>query len=146
MSAKRFLRFTAAAFVLSATLYAQPPQGGRGGPQPEYMRQAQQAMREGKHDDALGVVQKELATNPNSVPANNAAGTALDLMGTGAEARRFFQSAIDAAPAATPRQAAQLQMEMSCAFEGDCRNAVKYEQMAIAYWVTREVAKPRNAF
>src|ERR1035437_3740169 len=146
MSAKRFLRFTAAAFVLSATLYAQPPQGGRGGPQPEYMRQAQQAMRDGKLDDALGVYQKELATNPNSVPANNAAGTVLDLMGKGAEARKFFQKAIDAAPDANARQGAQRQMAMSYAFEGDCRNTVKYEQMAIAYWVTREQAEPQNAF
>src|SRR5450756_915910 len=78
MSAQRYLRFTAAAIILSATLCAQPPQGGRGGPQPEFMRQAQQALRDGKLDDALGVYQKELATNPNSVPANNAAGTVLD--------------------------------------------------------------------
>ena len=110
------------------------------------MRQAQQALRDGKLDDALGVYQKELATNPNSVPANNAAGTVLDLMGKGAEARKFFQKAIDAAPDANARQAAQRQMAMSYAFEGDCRNTVKYEQMAIAYWVTREVAEPRNAF
>jgi tetratricopeptide (TPR) repeat protein len=110
------------------------------------MRQAQQALRDGKLDDALGVYQKELATNPNSVPANNAAGTVLDLMGKGAEARKFFQKAIDAAPDANARQAAQRQMAMSYAFEGDCRNTVEYEQMAIAYWVTREVAEPRNAF
>ena len=110
------------------------------------MRQAQQSLRDGKLDDALGVYQKELATNPNSVPANNAAGTVLDLMGKGAEARKFFQKAIDAAPDANARQAAQRQMAMSYAFEGDCRNTVKYEQMAIAYWVTREVAEPRNAF
>ena len=110
------------------------------------MRQAQQALRDGKLDDALGVYQKELAANPNSVPANNAAGTVLDLMGKGAEARKFFQKAIDAAPDANARQAAQRQMAMSYAFEGDCRNTVKYEQMAIAYWVTREVAEPRNAF
>ena len=110
------------------------------------MRQAQQALRDGKLDDALGVYQKELATNPNSLQANNAAGTVLDLMGKGAEAHKFFQKAIDAAPDANARQAAQRQMAMSYAFEGDCRNTVKYEQMAIAYWVTREVAEPRNAF
>ena len=110
------------------------------------MRQAQQSLRDGKLDDALGVYQKELAANPNSVPANNAAGTVLDLMGKGAEARKFFQKAIDAAPDANARQAAQRQMAMSYAFEGDCRNTVKYEQMAIAYWVTREQAEPRNAF
>ncbi len=62
------------------------------------MRQAQQAMRDGKLDDALGVYEKELAANPNSLPANNAAGTVLDLLGKGADARQHFQHAIDAAP------------------------------------------------
>ncbi|MCX6627003.1 MAG: hypothetical protein NTW28_05170 [Candidatus Solibacter sp.] len=146
MSAQRHLRFTAAAFVLSATLCAQPPQGGRGGPQPEFIRQAQQALREGKLDDALGVYQKELASNPNSVPANNAAGTVLDLMGKGTEARKHFQKAIDAAPDAAAKSAANRQMAMSYGFEGDCRNTVKYEQMVMAYWVTREQAEPQNAF
>ena len=110
------------------------------------MRQAQQAMREGKLDDALGVYRKELAANPNSLPANNAAGTVLDLMGKGADARQHFQRAIDAAPDAGSKANAQRQMAMSYAFEGDCRNTVKYEQMVIAYWVTREQAEPQNAF
>ena len=110
------------------------------------MRQAQQAMREGKLDDALGVYRKELAANPNSVPANNAAGTVLDLLGKGAEARQHFQRAIDAAPDAGSKANAQRQMAMSYAFEGDCRNTVKYEQMVIGYWVTREQAEPQNAF
>jgi tetratricopeptide (TPR) repeat protein len=132
--------------VLSATLGAQPPQGGRGGPQPEFIRQAQQALREGRLEEALGVYQKELAANPNSVAAHNAAGTVLDLMGQGAEARPHFQHAIDAAPDAAAKAAAQRQMSMSYAFEGDCRNTVKYEEMAIAYWVTREPAEPQNAF
>jgi len=43
MSAKHYIPFAAAALALSATVCAQPPQGGRGGPQPEFMRQAQQA-------------------------------------------------------------------------------------------------------
>jgi tetratricopeptide (TPR) repeat protein len=146
MSAHRYLPVTAAAFVLSAALYAQPPQGGRGGPQAEFMRQAQQALRDGKLDDALGVYQKELATNPNSLQANNAAGIVLDLMGKNAEARKHFQRAIDAAPDAAAKANAQRQMAMSYAFEGDCRNTVKYEQMTIAYWVTREAAEPQNAF
>lgn len=131
---------------MSAALSAQPPQGGRGGPQPEFIRQAQQALRDGKLDDALAVYQKELATDPNSLQANNAAGTVLDLMGKGADARKHFQSAIDAAPDAAAKAAAQRQMAMSYAFEGDCRNTVKYEQMAIAYWATRERDEPQTAF
>jgi tetratricopeptide (TPR) repeat protein len=110
------------------------------------MRQAQQAMRDGKFDDALGVYRKELAANPNSLQANNAAGTLLDLMGNGAEARKHFQRAIDAAPDPAAKANAQRQMAMSYGFEGDCRNTVKYEQMVIAYWVTREEAEPQNAF
>jgi tetratricopeptide (TPR) repeat protein len=110
------------------------------------MRQAQQALRDGKLDDALGVYQKELATNPNSLQADNAAGAVLDLMGKNAEARKHFQKVIDAAPDAAAKANAQRQMAMSYAFEGDCRNTVKYEQMAIAYWVTREAAEPQNAF
>jgi tetratricopeptide (TPR) repeat protein len=37
-------------------------------------------------------------------------------------------------------------MAMSYAFEGDCRNTVKYEEMVIAYWKTREREEPQNAF
>ncbi len=146
MSATRLARFAAAAILCSATLCAQPPQGGRGGPQAEFMRQAQQAIRDGKPDEALAVYRKELAANPDSLQANNAAGTLLDLMGNGAEARKHFQRAIDAAPDAAAKANAQRQMAMSYGFEGDCRNTVKYEQMVIAYWVTREQAEPQNAF
>ena len=90
MSAKRLALFAAAAIISSAALCAQPPQGGRGGPQSELMRQAQQAIRDGKPDEALAVYRKELAANPNSFQANNAAGTLLDLMGNSAEARKQF--------------------------------------------------------
>jgi tetratricopeptide (TPR) repeat protein len=37
-------------------------------------------------------------------------------------------------------------MAMSYAFAGDCNNAVRYEEMVIAYWKTRESAEPQNAF
>jgi tetratricopeptide (TPR) repeat protein len=37
-------------------------------------------------------------------------------------------------------------MAMSYGFEGDCKNAAKYEQMVIDYWKTREAAEPANAF
>ncbi len=103
-------------------------------------------MRDGKPDEALAVYRKELAANPNSMQANNAAGTLLDLMGNGAEARKYFQHAIDSAPDAAAKANAQRQMAMSYGFEGDCRNTVKYEQTVIAYWVTREQAEPQNAF
>src|SRR4051812_24784991 len=146
MSAKRPVRILATVLLSSAIVCAQPPQGGRGGPQPEFMRQAQQAMRDGKLDDALAIHRKELAANPNSPQANNAAGVVLDLMGNGAEARKHFQTVIDAAADPAAKANAQRQMAMSYGFEGDCRNTVKYEQMVIAYWVTRESVEPQNAF
>jgi len=37
-------------------------------------------------------------------------------------------------------------MAMSYAFAGDCANTVKYEEMVIAYWKTREREEPQNAF
>ena len=146
MSANRFRRLAACVVLLAAALYAQPPQGGRGAAMSDAMRQAQQLVREGKLDDALTVYRKELAANPASVQANNQAGTVLDLMGQGTEARKYFQKAIDSAPDALGKANAQRAMAMSYAFEGDCRNTVKYEQMAIAFWATREQAEPRNAF
>ena len=96
--------------------------------------------------EALAVYQEQLKRTPDSVPANNGAGTVLDLMGKGAEARRYFQEAIDRAPGAALKANAQRAMAMSYAFSGDCRNTVKYEQMAIDYWKTRESPDPGNAF
>ena len=70
----------------------------------------------------------------------------LDREGTHAEARAMFQRLIDTAPDAAARAAAQRRMAMSYGFQGDCANAVKYEEMVIAYWVTREQTEPQNAF
>lgn len=116
------------------------------GPVSESMRQAQQLARDGKLDDALALYQKELGANTNSMQANNQAGAVLDLMGKGADARKYFQKAIDAVPDGQARANAQRAMAMSYAFEGDCRNTVKFEQMVIAYWASREQAEPQNAF
>lgn len=70
----------------------------------------------------------------------------LDSQGRTAEARAIFQHVIDTATSPAARAAAQRSMAMSYAFDGDCANAVKYEEMVIAYWVTREQAEPQNAF
>lgn len=72
--------------------------------------------------------------------------TQLDRDGNTAEARKILQALIDSA--ATPEAKAQAQraMAMSFAFDGDCANTIKYEEMVIAYWVTREQAEPQNAF
>jgi tetratricopeptide (TPR) repeat protein len=70
----------------------------------------------------------------------------LDTDGKTADARAIFQKLIDSAPDPAARAAAQRAMAMSYAFDGDCANTVKYEEMVIAYWVTRESAEPQNAF
>jgi tetratricopeptide (TPR) repeat protein len=70
----------------------------------------------------------------------------LDRQGKHAEARAVLQRLIDQAPEPADRAAAQRRMAMSYGFEGDCANAVRYHEMVIAYWVTREQAEPQNAF
>lgn len=70
----------------------------------------------------------------------------LDSEGTTTQARVIFQRLIYSAPDPSALAAAQRAMAMSYAFDGDCANAVKYEEMVIAYWVTREQAEPQNAY
>jgi len=70
----------------------------------------------------------------------------LDIEGKTTEARVIFQRAIDSATTPLATSQAQRAMAMSFAFGGDCANTVKYEEMVIAYWATREQAEPQNAF
>ena len=70
----------------------------------------------------------------------------LDVEGQTTKARAIFQAQIDNAPDPAAKAAAQRALAMSFAFDGDCANTVKYEEMVIAYWVTRESAEPQNAF
>lgn len=70
----------------------------------------------------------------------------LDSQGATKKARVIFQSVIDTATVPATKAAAQRAMAMSYAFDGDCANTVKYEQMVIGYWRTREEAEPQNAF
>src|SRR5215475_3671946 len=56
--------------------------------QPEFIRQGQQLIRQGKPEEALELYRKTLQTSPDSVPANTAAGNVLDLMGKGEDARK----------------------------------------------------------
>ena len=70
----------------------------------------------------------------------------LDSEGRTAEARVIIQKLIDEAPDPQARAAAQRFMAMSYGFDADCANAVRYEEMVIAYWKTRESVDPQNAF
>lgn len=73
-------------------------------------------------------------------------GTRLDLEGKTSEAKAAFQKAIDTAANPAAKANAQRSMAMSYAFDGDCKNTGKYEQMVIDYWKTQEKEQPGNAF
>ena len=136
----RSMAVVAAVACLPTLLLAQ---GGRGGgTQSETMAAASLALREGRTADALVAVRKEAAANPTSTAAANM----LDVLGATAEAKAIFQRQIDAATDPATKAAAQRAMAMSYAFDGNCANTAKYEEMVIAYWVTREQAEPQNAF
>ncbi|MGA8621054.1 MAG: tetratricopeptide repeat protein [Candidatus Sulfotelmatobacter sp.] len=75
--------------------------------QPEFVKQGQQLIREGEPDDALALYRKTLQTSPNSVPANIAAGSVLDLMGKGEEAWKYFSKAIEVADTPEHKAGAQ---------------------------------------
>jgi tetratricopeptide (TPR) repeat protein len=124
-----------AIFVLSAfvaPVLAQAP--GNEQQQPEFIKQGQQLMRDGKLDDALALYRRTLQTSPNSLPANIAAGSVLDLLGQGDEARQYFAKAIQVADTPEHKAMAQRAMAMSYAFEGDCKKTVQYEQLVFNYY------------
>ena len=69
----------------------------------------------------------------------------LDTDGQHAQARAIFQTLIDNAATPAERASAQRRMALSHAYDGNCAKAIEYEEMVIAYWVTRREAEPRNA-
>lgn len=69
----------------------------------------------------------------------------LDTEGKHTEARALFQRLIDSAPDPAAKAAAQRRMAMSYGYTNECNKTVEYEEMVIAYWVTRERDEPQNA-
>jgi tetratricopeptide (TPR) repeat protein len=120
--------------LLAAVALAQPP----GRQQPEFIRQGQQLMRDGKPAEALALYQQTLQTTPDSLPANNAAGVVLDFMGRYPEARRYFAKAIDLAATPQAKAAAERSMAMSYAFEGNCKETVNQEQKVFDFYVAEK--------
>jgi len=102
--------------------------------QPEFVKEGQQLIREGKPDDALVLYRKTLQTSPASLPANIAAGSVLDLMGKGEEARKYFSKAIEVADTPEHKAGAQRAMAMSYAFEGNCKKTIEYEQHVFDFY------------
>jgi Flp pilus assembly protein TadD len=127
-----FSRILMVLLVCVTPLSAQAPAGQE---QPEFIKQGQALVREGKLEEALAHYRKTLQTMPTSQSANNAAGVVLDLMGKGSEARKYFAKAIDVAETPQSKASAQRAMAMSYAFEGDCKKTVEYEQMVFDFYV-----------
>lgn len=124
---------TLALWLLScpAGMFAQAP--GADQQQPEFVRQARQLLREGRLEAALAVYQQELKTSPDSAAANIGAGSVLDLLGRGEEARKHFSRAIDIAKTPDARASAQRAMAMSWAFEGNCAKTMEYEKQVFDF-------------
>jgi tetratricopeptide (TPR) repeat protein len=114
-----------------APLFAQAP----GQEQPEFVKQGQKLMRDGKLEEALELYRQTLKTSPNSGTANMAAGSVLDLMGRGEEARKYFVTAIEVADTPESKIAAKRAMAISYAFEGNCGKAIEYEQQVFDFYV-----------
>jgi tetratricopeptide (TPR) repeat protein len=115
----------------SVPLFAQAPAQRQ---QPEFIKQGQQLLREGKLEEALALYRHTLQSSPLSLPANIAAGNVLDLMGKGEDARKYFQKAIDIADTAEHKASANRAMAMSYAFEANCKKTVEYEQKVFDYY------------
>jgi len=127
-----FSRILIVFLVCVTPLSAQAPAGQE---QPEFIKQGQALVREGKLEEALAHYRKTLQSMPTSQSANNAAGVVLDLMGKGTEARKYFAKAIDVAETPQSKASAQRAMAMSYAFEGNCKKTVEYEQLVFDYYV-----------
>jgi len=112
-------------------LFAQAPAPQQ---QLEFVKQGQQLIRDGKPEEALALYRQTLQTSPNSVPANIAAGSVLDLMGKGEEARKYFTKAIDVADTPEGKASAKRAMAMSYAFEANCKKSVEYEQQVFDFY------------
>ena len=134
------MKATVAAILLSVLvlLASFPPlmaqTSGNEQQQPEFIKQGQQLLHAGKLDDALALYSHALQLSPDSFPANIAAGTVLDLMGRGEQARQYLAKAIQGAETPEHKAMAQRAMAMSFAFEGNCKKTVQYEQQVFTYY------------
>ena len=127
------IAFSTVVLFSPAALWAQAPAQRQA---PEFIKQGQQLMREGKLEEALALYRQTLQTSPVSLPANIAAGDVLDLMGKGEDARKYFQKAIDVAEKPEQKASAERAMAMSYAFQGNCKKTVEFEQKVFDYYLS----------
>jgi tetratricopeptide (TPR) repeat protein len=100
------------------------------GPAPatlDLVKQGQKLNNEGKQDDAIALYRQALAITPTLYEGHLAAGIALDLKGNYVEARDHLAKAIEFAPSDAKQQALRA-MAVSYAFEGNAREAAKFER------------------
>lgn len=129
----RIVRLILSVLLVSLPVFSSQAPGGQE-QQPEFIKQGQQLMRDGKLEEALALYRQNLQSSPDSLPANIAAGSVLDLIGRGEEARKYFQKAIGTADTPEHKAMAQRAMAMSYAFEGNCKKAVEYERQVFDYY------------
>ena len=138
MVPRRILLLVLGASLLAVAVEAHPQQPPNAQSGITFIQQGQQLIREGSLPDALSLYRTVLKTLPNSLPAHDAAGTVLDLMGKGEEARTHFQKALDLAANEQERANAARAMAMSWAFSGNCDQTVTYQQKALGYYIARK--------
>jgi len=127
---------TLSLFFLSFVSSSVSAQGPSQQQQPEFVKQGQQLVREGKPDEALSLYRKTLQSSPDSIPANLAAGNVLDLIGKSEDARNYFSRAVELADTAERKASAERAMAMSYAFEGNCKKTIDYEQQAFDFYAS----------
>ena len=96
---------------------------------PPQLKQAQELNRDGKQAEALAILTKMLASDPDNYEVNISAGSVLDLMGDYDKARTYLKHAIEVAP--TDRRVQSLRtMAVSYAFQCDMPKVLNFEQLA----------------
>ncbi|HEX9564336.1 MAG TPA: hypothetical protein VF981_10215 [Gemmatimonadaceae bacterium] len=83
------------------------------------------------------------APNPRSDSIRTA--QRLDSEGKHQESRAIFQVLVNGAPDPAAKAQVQRRMAMSYGYDGSCAKTIEYEELVIAYWVTRREAEPQNA-
>jgi tetratricopeptide (TPR) repeat protein len=126
--------------LLAGCGLAQNPPQPQADNDPPYVKQARELLHDGKTAEALTVYQNELKSSPESVDANIGAGSVLDLMQRGSEARKYFEKAISSAKTDDEKIAANRAMAMSWTFDSNCQMTVMNQQKAL------DVAKAKNDY
>ncbi len=117
------LPFGLAALVVSLSAQAPPAKT----PATDLVKQSEAALREGKHEKALTIARQAVTSTPRSFEANHQAGVVSDLVGRYADARTYFNKAIEVAPTPEAKMSARRSIAISYAFENNCKEALKYE-------------------